>query len=172
MQKLVIAAIAAVALVLPAQAQKSQSSATSDFVQKVAISDMFEIQSSRLAQQKSNNDGVKTFAQHMVTDHTKTTDELKPIAQKIQGVQIPVQLDATHQKMLDKLNGLSGAKFDVAYKADQVQGHVQAVRLFAAYAKNGDNADLKKWAHDTLPTLREHLRMARAVPRDQHVSSR
>ena len=32
--------------------------------------------------------------------------------------------------------------------------------LFDAYAKGGDNAELKGWAFRTLPHLREHLSMA------------
>ena len=46
--------------------------ATADFVKEVAISDMFEIESSKLAQQKGNAQ-EKSFAQQMVTDHTKTS---------------------------------------------------------------------------------------------------
>ena len=44
---------------------------TEDFVKEVAISDMFEIEASKLAQQKGNA-AEKTFALQMVTDHTKT----------------------------------------------------------------------------------------------------
>ena len=32
--------------------------------------------------------------------------------------------------------------------------------MFDAYAKGGDNAELKGWALRTLPHLREHLSMA------------
>src|SRR5690242_21388354 len=52
------------------------SPSTADFVKQVAISDMFEIESSKLAQQKGNAE-EKTFAGQMVTDHTKTSTELK-----------------------------------------------------------------------------------------------
>ncbi len=172
MQKLLIAVVAAAAFALPAHAKSAKTVSTQDFVQKVAVSDMFEVQSSGLAQTKSSNDAIKSFAQRMTTDHTKTSDQLKSMAGKVQGAQIPEQMDDAHLKMLDKLNRLSGAKFDAAYKADQVKGHEQAVRLFSDYAKNGDNADLKKWAQDTLPALQEHLKMARALPGDRHVSSR
>jgi putative membrane protein len=49
---------------------------TADFVKEVAISDMFEIESNKLAEQKGNAQ-EKTFAQQMVTDHTKTSNDLK-----------------------------------------------------------------------------------------------
>ncbi len=165
MKKLILTATALVALALPAHAAKK--SPTPDFVQKVAISDMFEIQSSKTAQQKSGNSDIKSFAGMMVTDHAKTSDQLKSTAGSLPGVQIPSDLDASHKKQLDQLNGLDGAKFDSAYKSAQVKGHEQAVRLFQNYADNGDNPDLKKWASDTLPTLREHLRLARALPKSK-----
>src|SRR3954469_18391726 len=50
---------------------------TEDFVKEVAVSDMFEIESSKLAQQKASAAPVKTFAGQMVTDHTKTSAELR-----------------------------------------------------------------------------------------------
>jgi len=50
---------------------------TPDFVREAAMSDMFEIQSSQLAEQKAADQPTKTFAQKMVTDHTKTSSEMK-----------------------------------------------------------------------------------------------
>src|SRR5437762_12549359 len=52
------------------------SPSTADFVKEVALSDMFEIEASKLAQQKGNA-AEKTFASQMVTDHTRTSTELK-----------------------------------------------------------------------------------------------
>jgi putative membrane protein len=54
------------------------SPTTADFVKEVAISDMFEIQSNKLAQDKGNA-AEKSFASQMVTDHTKTSTELKTL---------------------------------------------------------------------------------------------
>jgi putative membrane protein len=46
------------------------SPSTADFVKEVATSDMFEIQSSTLAQDNGNA-AEKRFAAQMITDHTK-----------------------------------------------------------------------------------------------------
>jgi putative membrane protein len=40
------------------------------------------------------------------------------------------------------------------------KGHKDAVALFEAYAKSGDDPELKSWAAKTLPHLKEHLSMA------------
>lgn len=133
---------------------------TADFVKEVAISDMFEIDSNKLAEQKGNAQ-EKTFARQMVADHTKTSSELKSMvgSGKIQA-ELPTALDSSHQSKLDKLNSATGKDFSSDFDSDQVSAHKDAVSLFERYAKGGDNAELKDWAGKTLPTLRHHLDMA------------
>src|ERR1700746_732205 len=49
---------------------------TEDFIEEAATSDMLEIEAAKIAQQKG--DAVeKKFAEQMITDHTKTSNELK-----------------------------------------------------------------------------------------------
>ncbi|GEP11415.1 DUF4142 domain-containing protein [Methylobacterium gnaphalii] len=131
-----------------------------DFVKEAAISDMFEIQSSKLAEEKSN-DKTKTFAKQMITDHQKTSEELKSLVSggKVKA-EIPTALDSTHQSKIDKLKGLNGDDFTKQYLSDQVSAHKTAVDLFKRYASGGDNAELKTWASKTQPHLEEHLKMA------------
>jgi putative membrane protein len=133
---------------------------TADFVKEAAISDMFEIDSSKLAQDKGNAE-EKSFGSQMITDHTKTTAELKGLVSsgKVKA-DVPSALDGSHQSKLDKLRGESGKDFSSDYDSDQLSGHEDAVSLFERYAKGGDNADLKDWAGKTLPILRHHLEMA------------
>jgi putative membrane protein len=64
---------------------------TQDFVNKVAISDMFEVQSSQLALAKQADADTKPFAEKMVQDHQKTSSELKSPGRRRQG-----QGDAAH----------------------------------------------------------------------------
>ena len=133
---------------------------TEDFVKEVAISDMFEIEASKLAQQKGNA-AEKTFASQMVTDHTKTSTELKGLVSggKVKA-ELPAALDSSHQSKLDKLRAASGEDFSSDFNSMQVSAHKDAVSLFERYAKGGDNADLKAWADKTLPALKHHLEMA------------
>src|ERR1700742_3552949 len=51
---------------------------TADFVKEAAISDMMEIESSKLAQTKGNAE-EKKFAEQMIADHTRTSSELKQL---------------------------------------------------------------------------------------------
>jgi putative membrane protein len=132
---------------------------TEDFVKTAAMSDMFEIESSKVAQQKAD-ESSKKFGLQMIADHTKTTMELKALASKA-GVELPTALDSSHQSKIDKLSGLMGVDFDREYDAMQVEAHEDAVSLFERYAEGGDNAELKAWAGQTLPNLTHHLEMAK-----------
>jgi putative membrane protein len=139
------------------------SPSTDDFVKEVAISDMFEIESSKLAEQKGDA-AEKTFASQMVTDHTKTSTELKGLVSsgKVKS-ELPVALDSSHQSKLDKLKDQSGEDFSSDFDSLQVSAHKDAVSLFERYAKGGDNPALKDWAGKTLPTLQHHLEMAQEL---------
>jgi putative membrane protein len=133
---------------------------TTDFVKEAATSDMFELQSSKLAEQNGTAQ-EKSFARQMITDHTKTTMALKSLVDtgKIKA-EIPTTLDSSHQSKLEKLKSASGKDFSSDFDSDQVSAHKDAVSLFERYAKSGDNPELKEWAGKTLPTLQHHLEMA------------
>jgi putative membrane protein len=172
-----LATVAAVALTMPATAQSvgertgvnsalGVAPKTEDFVKQVAIGDMFEIESSKLARQKATAAPVKSFASQMEKDHTKTTTELKGLVSggKVK-VPLPTAMDDSHKSKLDKLKGLTGADFDKQYVSDQQSAHKDAVDLFERYAKGGENADLKAWAGKTVPALKHHKEMADKLPK-------
>ena len=140
---------------------------TADFVKEVAVSDMFELQSNKLAQDKGNA-AEKSFASQMVADHTKTSTELKGLISsgKVKA-EVPTALDSSHQSKLDKLKGESGKDFSSDFDSMQVTAHKDAVSLFERYAKGGDNPELKPWAGKTLPTLRHHLEMAQKLDKSK-----
>ena len=144
---------------------------TVDFVMEAATSDMFEIQSSLLAQERGNA-AEKSFAATMIKDHQKTSDDLKSmIPSGNVTVELPSRPDSSHQSEIDKLKSLKGADFSSRYDSDQQSGHKEAVSLFERYAKGGDNPKLKDWADKTLPTLRHHLDMANDLTAGKTVGS-
>jgi putative membrane protein len=136
------------------------SPSTPDFVTQAAVSDMFEIQSSKLAQARADAKS-KAFAGKMVKDHTATSAELKSMVKggKVKA-SLPTKMDNAHQRKLDDLKKLKAEDFDKQYDSMQVDAHKAAVDLFERYAKGGDNEDLKRFAAKHLPHLKEHLTMA------------
>jgi putative membrane protein len=136
---------------------------TADFVKEAASSDMLEIAAAKIAQDKGNAD-EKKFAEQMVTDHTKTSSELKELVGSGDvKADIPAALDDASQKKLDKLRDAKPDEFASEYDPMQVSAHEDAVSLFERYAKSGDSVKLKDWAGKTLPALQHHLDMAKQM---------
>ena len=138
---------------------------TPEFIQKAAMSDMYEVQAGKLAAEKGQSDAVKQFGQQMVDAHTKTTDELMGIVKsKNIKVDVPTKLDSEHQKLIDDLNSASAKDFDKTYASQQVDAHQNAVKLFKKYAEDGDDPDVKQFAAKTLPAIEHHLDEAKKLP--------
>jgi putative membrane protein len=141
-------------------AQSGQlSPADKMFVNKAAQGGMAEVELGQLATQKGQSQQVKDFGQKMVDDHSKANDQLKSIASQ-ENITLPTGLDAKDQAVKDRLSKLSGAQFDKAYMQDMVQDHNQDVAEFQKEASNGKDPAVKNFAQQTLPVLKEHLKMA------------
>lgn len=134
------------------------------FVNQASASDMFEIESSKLAANMAKDPAVKSFASRMITDHTKSTADLKAAAAKATpAVKVAPALSPDQQADLDALKN-AGADFDKLYAQKQVAGHQKALMLLHSYALNGDSPPLKDFARNTAPVVNEHLDMARKLP--------
>jgi putative membrane protein len=134
------------------------SPTTADFVKEAAMSDMTEIAAAKLGQERGNAQ-EKTFAGQMITDHTKTSEELKSMA-PADDKAIPAALDSSSQSKIDKLKDAKPDDFSSDFDTMQVSAHKDAVSLFERYAKGGEDPKLKDWAGKTFPALQHHLEMA------------
>ena len=112
-----------------------------------------------MAEQKGKNSQVKQFGARMAEDHAKAGDELKRIATG-KGLTLPQAPSPEDKREMDKLAKLSGADFDRAYMSHMVADHKKDIAEFEKEASSGQDADIKAFAAKTLPTLREHLKLA------------
>ena len=129
------------------------------FIKEAASGGMMEVELGKIAADKAQNSEVKSFGKRMQDDHTKANQELKTIASN-KGVTIPSDLDKKHKSKVDKLSKLSGGEFDRQYMKEMVDDHKEDVQKFQRIADKGRDSDVKKFAADTLPTLKEHLDLA------------
>jgi putative membrane protein len=142
----------------PAPAAPAAAMSVSDpaeFATKAAIGNMFELQSSALAQDNTQNADVLAFAQQMTTDHSKAAQDMLTAATQ-EKVTPATELDEAHQAQLDGLKDAHDEQFDAAYIDAQVKAHDEAVALFEGYASGGPDGALKDFATKTLPTLKMH----------------
>jgi putative membrane protein len=130
------------------------------FVENAAIGDLYEIESARLALQRSQTPQVRAAATKMIADHTANTHHLMAAMEmnETQGVARPPQaLDARRQTMIDHLREAPDDSFDSTYAAQQVLAHEETVALMGSYASGGDNPQLRSLAQSALPVVERHL---------------
>jgi putative membrane protein len=130
------------------------------FVMKAAKGGMAEVELGKLAADKGSNDAVKKFGQRMADDHSKANDELAALA-KSKSIALPTEIGPEEKALRDRLMKLSGPAFDQAYMKAMVSDHVKDIAEFRTESRTGKDPELKMWAAKTLPTLEEHLKLAR-----------
>jgi putative membrane protein len=144
------------------KAGSNAGEADSHFVANAASGGMAEVQLGHLAETRGNNPDVKNFGRRMVADHSDAAAKLQAVASK-EGMAAPSTLNEQDQAIYDKLRNLSGADFDRAYADAMVKAHEQDIAEFEREGKSGKDAAVRQFAQDTLPTLREHLKLAQAM---------
>jgi len=162
-RKLAIAALMTVGvasgMACHARAQQEPAHLTNEeFVTVAARSGLAEVQLAKLAETRAARPEVQAFARRMLDDHTQANQKLKDLAEQ-KGILMPSDLDQEHQDAAAALSQLDGEAFDREYLRGQVKDHREAVALFATEATQTEDEDLKSFATETLPILREHLRM-------------
>jgi len=135
------------------------------FMAQAASGGQFEIQSSQLALQMSQNAAVRNFANMMIADHSRLNQAVAAAATSARLTPpAPVLLPAD-QAMFDQLRAAgAGPDFDLAYKNAQITAHQNALQLMQAFAANGDVPALRNAAAQAVPVVQMHLNQAQALP--------
>jgi putative membrane protein len=132
------------------------------FVKEAAEGGMAEVQLGKLAQQKAQSPEVKKLAETIVKDHEAANAQLTAIGSG-KGVDLPkatAEMKGDHKKLHDKLSKANGLEFDREYVKAMVDDHKKDIKKFEEQAKDGKDAELKAFAQQTVPKLKEHLQMA------------
>jgi putative membrane protein len=130
-----------------------------EFMMTAAHSDQNEIQQSKMVLAKGVTGMAKDMANQMIADHTKSTADLKKIADK-KGVTLPTDMDAEHKALAPAMEKLSGKELEAKYLAQMQTDHQKTANTMAAHAKMTQDADLQAFISKTLPVVEQHLSMA------------
>lgn len=145
-----------------APAMNMSDMAAGQYVEMAASSDMFEIESSKLAMTMGQSEPVKKFANHMVSDHGKTSADLMAAA-KAESLEVPKTMMPKHADMVAQLKSADAASFDALYIQMQTMAHQEAVALHTAYSETGKDMALKEVATKAVPIVTEHLKDVKAM---------
>ncbi|HEX7819012.1 MAG TPA: DUF4142 domain-containing protein [Sphingobium sp.] len=182
LRPLMIVSTLALALSAPALAQVSASSTGSatasdigvsplmgvsatDYVKLAADSDLYEVQSSRVALIRSKRDDVKGFAREVIADHTLTTKSLlAALKNKDRTIATPsTRLSSDNAAKIELLKKAPKASFDDLYLQQQAQAHQAAWALHKGYATDGTDPALKQVASTAVPVIERHLGHAKQL---------
>ena len=121
-----------------------------------------EISMGQLAQKNGGSDGVRSFGQMLVQDHSAANEKANALAQA-QGVAPPIAPKPEAKTDFDRMSNLNGDAFDKEFAKHLVADHKKDIAEFEKEAKDGKDAQVKAWATATLPTLKHHLEMIQGI---------
>jgi putative membrane protein len=137
----------------------SLSRADRKLIVDMAMANMAEIESARMAQTKTQNEQIKNFAQQMIDDHTR-------------GVTVPTELDRMHKAKEDHMAALSGDAFDRAYMAQAgVADHKKVHDKLRQAQMRAKDPEVKALVARTLPIVDQHLNSAEQLHKSPQVGS-
>ncbi len=133
----------------------------SAYVPNAAMGDMYEIQASDIALQRSQNAGVKALATMIRADHAAASEQFKAKAPTAApDVALPTALDERRQGLIDNLRSASAADFDRVFLDQQIAAHQEALTLHRGFSDNADAPALAEHARMVVPKIEGHLRKA------------
>ncbi len=154
----------------PGTVPAMQDSSDRAFVSKALEGGEAEVQLGQLAEQKSQSDDVKKFAQKMVTEHGQMADKwFKPVAQQL-GVSVPNGPSKKDKKLIAKLEGLSGQDFDTEYITMMVKDHRQDLKEFKDKAQNAQDPNVKQVAQQGTTVISQHLQLIEQIAKNHNVN--
>jgi putative membrane protein len=146
---------------IPSEPDHSQIDRT--FASQASAANLAEIQLGNLAASQGGSAAVRAFGNTMVADHTAANTLLNDL---LNGKHVGTAAEPSEpqQKVIASLQTMSGASFDQRYARQAVKDHEDAIRLFTGEAAQGTDPDMRAFAAKMLPTLKQHLAMAKSLP--------
>jgi putative membrane protein len=136
--------------------------------QIVVAANQVDIESDRLALQKTENDAVRELAQQMVTDHSAFTKKAVELVTKLEVT--PEATDASRgltlrgAAILSNLEVLEGDAFDRAYVNNEVEYHKAVISLLVTQLiPSAKHPELTALLLEAKPLLDKHLQHAQQV---------
>jgi putative membrane protein len=143
-------------------ADTTLSSKASSFIKDASEGNQAEITLAQLAQQKSQSPEIKNLAQMLQQDHQQAQEKLQNIAQA-HGLALDQTPTWSQRRAQAKLEKLNGTDFDQQYAKDMLEDHVTDIKKFQKASQTIEDADVKQYAQETLPTLQTHLEHAKSA---------
>jgi putative membrane protein len=134
------------------------------FLAQAMQDSLAEIETCELALQKTSNDDIKAFSQHMIDQHSQMGREIEQLAGK-KNATLPKDVSSEQKSTFEELSKLSGEEFDKKFLDHNVKDHEKDIRIFREQAEQANDSDIKAFAEKGVQQLSQHLNMAKEVER-------
>lgn len=131
------------------------------FVKSAALGGLAAIELAKLAQSKSQNANIRSFAARVLKEQQAIHSELSSVAKR-ERLDVPTSLIYEDEQTLQQGREKSAAEFDAWYTQQMVAESQKAIALFES-ATRMEDAKLAAFAKKALPVLQEHQRLAAAL---------
>lgn len=145
----------------PARVHGHISKEDRHFLRQAVTVSAAEVTLSQLALKTSSAAPVQYMAKRIVDDQTQVNRKLASLAWRYR-VNVSAEPGPEVQQRARQLRTLHGSAFDQAYDEVIANDHRRAIDLFTAAARSA-NAEIRRLAEATLPTLDLHLKMAQGL---------
>lgn len=152
-------------LLLASSLAFAADSRSGEFIKEAIAGNLFEVKAGELAQSKGASDNVKKFGAMLAKDHADAGTKAIAAAKSI-GVEPPKSPSASQQGVLAAMAKLTGDEFDTNFIKSMLEDHLRDVQRYETQSKNGNDA-VAKYAAETLPALREHLKAVQGLQNER-----
>ncbi len=153
-----------------ADAYNAQAVRDRDFVKRTLEEDSALAKLNELAKQNSQSDDVKQFAQKIADDRKQLDGQMEPIAKQL-SVAPPKDLSHRDKKLIAKLEGLNGPKFDEEYIDAMIKLHQDDVKEFGNEAGKTKNLQLRDMVSDSGTMISQQLQALETIAQNHHVAA-
>jgi putative membrane protein len=134
----------------------------SEFLVDAASGGMMEVEAGKLALNKASSPQVKEFAQRMVDEHSQANQKLMDMAET-KNITLPNSMSDKHQEKVEGLTEAADADFDREYMDLMDESHMETIEMYEEASENANDTDIRAFATETLPTLRNHHQEAESM---------
>ncbi len=121
-----------------------------------------EIQIAILAEKNANNLAVKAFSRLMIDDHAQVESRLAALVNQLD-VKVPIGIGHENEQIMRRLEPLSGSAFVREFMQAQIKDHSDDIKRFTREASAAESSRLKEFVGQTMPILKQHLALAKAI---------
>jgi putative membrane protein len=148
-------------VVAPLTATAAVAAPAALFLKNAAQGDQSEVTLGNLAAQRGASAGVRDYGRRLASDHGAHLGQVQGLAGRMH-VRLAGGMKPDARAAYRNLQRMRGRAFDRMFVQHMITDHRKDIAAYEMQVRTGDR-ETSRLARATLPTLREHLRIAQSL---------